>query len=192
MSVTGFGVETRYGRASGTLAPYLDAGWGGVVVVKAGLKPLADLATFLEPFGSLVRRAQSRHALERYTTGLLADLRRKTASDLGRAVAGTNGQRLQELLTRTAWDSGAMDQLRVQHMVAQASVGRGVQIIDDTGFAKKGTHSVGVARQYSGTLGRVDNCQVLVTSHYVDRSFDWPIAARLYLPESWVQDEAPP
>ena len=161
-----------------------------MVVVKAGLKPLADLATFLEPFGSLVRRAQSRHALERYTPGLLADLRRKTASDLGRAVAGTNGQRLQELLTRTAWDSGAMDQLRVQHMVAQASVGRGVQIIDDTGFAKKGTHSVGVARQYSGTLGRVDNCQVLVTSHYVDRSFDWPIAARLYLPESWVQDEA--
>ena len=132
--------------------PYLDAGWGGVVVVKAGLKPLADLATFLEPFGSLVRRAQSRHALERYTTGLLADLRRKTASDLGRVVAGTNGQRLQELLTRTEWDSGAMDQLRVQHMVAQASVGRGVQIIDDTGFAKKGTHSVGVARQYSYQL----------------------------------------
>ncbi len=137
-----------------------------------------------------MRRAQSRHALERYTTGLLADLRRKTASDLGRAVAGTNGQRLQEFLTRTGWDSGAMDRLRVQHMVAQASVGWGVQIIDDTGFAKKGTYSVGVARQYSGTLGRVDNCQVLVTSHYVDRCFDWPIAARLYLPEGWAQDEA--
>ena len=128
---------------------------GGVVwwSSKLGSNRWRDLATFLEPFGSLVRRAQSRHALERYTTGLLADLRRKTASDLGRAVAGTNGQRLQELLTRTAWDSGAMDQLRVQHMVAQASVGRGVQIIDDTGFAQKGTHSVGVARQYSGTLG---------------------------------------
>jgi SRSO17 transposase len=75
-------------------------------------------------------------------------------------------------------------------MVAHASVGLGVQIIDDTGIAKKGTHSVEVARQYSGTLGRVDNCQVLVTSHYVDRSFDWPITARLYLPESWSQDEA--
>ncbi len=135
------------------------------MVIKAGLEPLADLATFLEPFGCLVRRAQSRHALERYITGLLADLRRKTASDLGRAVAGTNGQRLQEFLTSTAWDSGAMDRLRVQHMVAQACVGWGVQIIDDTGFAKKGSHSVGVARQYSGTLGRVDNCQVLVTSH---------------------------
>ncbi len=126
------------------------------MVIKAGLDPLADLAGFLEPVGSLVRRAQSRHALERYTTGLLADLRRKTASDLGRAVAGTNGQRLQEFLTGTEWDSGAMDRLRIQQMVAQASVGYGVQIIDDTGFAKKGTHSVGVARQYSGTLGRVD------------------------------------
>ena len=161
-----------------------------MVVIKAGLIPLADLAAYLEPFGSLVRRAQSRHALERYTTGLLADLRRKTASDLGRAVAGTNGQRLQEFLTRTRWDSGGMDRLRVQQMVAQASVGCGVQVIDDTGFAKKGTHSVGVARQYSGTLGRVDNCQVLVTSHYVDRNFDWPITARLYLPERWTQDEA--
>jgi len=160
------------------------------VVIKAGLDPLEDLAVFLEPFGSLVRRAQSRHALERYTTGLLADLRRKTASDLGRAVAGTNGQRLQEFLTRTAWDSDAMDRLRVQHMAVQASVGLGVQIIDDTGFAKKGTHSVGVARQYSGTLGRVDNCQVVVTSHYVDRSFDWPIAGRLYLPESWTENDA--
>ncbi len=160
------------------------------MVIKAGLDPLADLAVFLEPFGSLVRRAQSRHALERYTTGLLADLGRKTASVLGRAVAGTNGQRLQEFLTRSPWDSGAMDRLRVQRMVAQASVGMGVQIIDDTGFAKKGTHSVGVARQYSGTLGRVDNCQVVVTSHYVDRIFDWPIAARLYLPEGWTQDDS--
>lgn len=68
-------------------------------------------------------------------------------------------------------------------MVARASVGNGVVIVDDTGFTKKGTHSVGVARQYSGTLGRVDNCQVLVTAHYVDRVFDWPITAQLYLPE---------
>jgi SRSO17 transposase len=160
------------------------------VILKAGPEALSDLAEFLEPYASLVQRAQSRHALERYTTGLLADLPRKTASDLGRAVAGTNGQRLQEFLTRTQWDSTAMDRLRIGQMVAQASGGLGVQVIDDTGIAKKGTHSVGVARQYSGTLGRVDNCQVVVTSHYVDRCFDWPITARLYLPEPWTRDEA--
>ena len=158
------------------------------MVIKVGPSPPADLAAFLQPYASLVSRGQSRHAMERYTTGLLADIPRKTAADLGRGVAGTNGQRLQEFLTNTEWDYREMDRLRMQYMVAQASLGRGLQIIDDTG-AKKGTHSVGVARQYSGTLGRVDNCQVLVTSHYVDGSFDWPIAARLYLPEGWTQDQ---
>lgn len=161
-----------------------------MVILKAGPEALTDLAEFLEHYASLVQRSQSRHALERYTTGLLADLPRKTASDLGRAIAGTNGQRLQEFLTRTQWDSSAMDRLRVGRMVTCASTGLGVQVIDDTGIAKKGTHSVGVARQYSGTLGRVDNCQVLVTSHYVDRGFDWPITAQLYLPEPWTQDPA--
>jgi SRSO17 transposase len=153
-----------------------------MAIPKAGLKPLEDLAEFLAPFADLVRRQESRHALERYTTGLLADLPRKTASDIGRAVAGTNGQRLQEFLTATAWEAREMDRFRVERMVQRASVGQGIQIIDDTGLPKKGTHSVGVARQYSGTLGRTDNCQVLVSSHYVDRVFDWPITARLYLP----------
>lgn len=159
-----------------------------MAVLKAGPDALVDLAAFLEPFGRLVRRSESRQSLERYTTGLLSDLGRKTASDMGRAVAATSSQRLQEFLTRTAWDPKEMDRLRVGYMLEHASVGEGVVILDDTGFAKKGRHSVGVARQYSGTLGRIDNCQVLVTAHYVDRVFDWPISGRLYLPKEWVTD----
>lgn len=159
-----------------------------MAIPKAGAAPLDDLGRFLVPFAALVRRAESRHALERYTTGLLSDLARKTASALGRSLPGTNGQRLQEWLTRTSWEPREMDRLRVAHMLREASVGDGVVIVDDTGFAKKGTHAVGVARQYSGTLGRVDNCQVVVTAHYVDRVFDWPITARLYLPASWTTD----
>lgn len=160
-----------------------------MAIPKAGPGPLEDLQRFLKPFVGLVRRAASRESMERYTTGLLADMSRKTASDMGRALPGTSGQRLQEFLTRTPWDSRAMDRLRIQQMVSRASVGEGVVVIDDTGLPKKGRWSVGVARQYSGTLGRVDNCQVLVTSHYVDRVFDWPIAGRVYLPESWAHDQ---
>ena len=91
------------------------------MVIKVGPSPPADLAAFLQPYASLVSRGQSRHAMERYTTGLLADIPRKTAADLGRGVAGTNGQRLQEFLTNTEWDYREMDRLRMQYMVAQAS-----------------------------------------------------------------------
>ena len=59
-------------------------------------------------------------------------------------------------------------------------------VIDDTGFAKKGRHSVGVARQYSGTLGKTDNCQVAVSLHYVAPLGDYPLALRLFLPEEWT------
>jgi len=159
-----------------------------MAIPKAGAEPLDDLGRFLAPFAVLLRRAESRNALERYATGLLSDVGRKTASDLGRSLPGTNGQRLQELLTRTNWDARELDRMRIAHLLREASVGEGVLIVDDTGFAKKGAHSVGVARQYSGTLGRVDNCQVVVSAHYVDRVFDWPITARVYLPEIWAED----
>lgn len=161
-----------------------------MAIIKAGSEPLAELAAFLKPFGELVARSESRQALERYATGLLADLPRKTASSMGRALPGISGQRLQSFLTRAAWDTGAMDRLRIGQMLQAASAGNGVLVVDDTGFAKKGRHSVGVARQYSGTLGRVDNCQIVVSAHYVDSLFDWPVNARVYLPESWTNDRA--
>lgn len=161
-----------------------------MAVLQAGQEPLVDLEQFLVPFGRLLRRSESRHALERYATGLLSGAGRKTASELGRSLPGTNGQHLQEFLTRTEWDPQQMDEIRVQYMRIQACAGNGVLILDDTGFAKKGTASVGVGRQYSGTLGRVDNCQVVVTAHYVDRVFDWPVTARLYLPDGWIHDDA--
>lgn len=159
-------------------------------IPKSGPGPLANLTSFLEPFAGLVRRSESREAMERYATGLLADLRRKTAADIGRSLPGTSSQRLQEFLTNTDWDAREMNRIRIARMAELASAGNGVLIIDDTGLPKKGTHSVGVARQYSGTLGRVDNCQILVSAHYVDRVFDWPVSARLYLPKTWTDDEA--
>lgn len=149
-----------------------------MAIPKAGPAPLTDLAEFLEPFGEPVRRSESRQSMERYATGLLSDLSRKTAADIGRALPGINDQRLQDFLANTASDFRAMDRLRIGHMLRHASVGDGVLVVDDTGLPKKGGHSVGLARRYSGTLGQVDNCQVVVTAQYVDRVFDWPLLGR--------------
>src|SRR5690606_41686657 len=78
---------------------------GAMSIPKAGAEPLDDLAAFLEPFCELVVRSESRDAMERYTTGLLSDLQHKNASEMGRSLPGTSGQKLQEFLTRTRWQA---------------------------------------------------------------------------------------
>jgi SRSO17 transposase len=86
------------------------------------------------------------------------------------------------------WDEDDLNRQRVEKLLAEATVGNGVLIFDDTGFEKKGKASVGVARQYSGTLGKVGNCQVAVTCCYADARASWPVAVRLYLPKEWSEN----
>ena len=84
------------------------------------------------------------------------------------------------------WDEQARNRQRIAQMLTVPSAGEGVLIFDDTGFEKKGRHSVGVARQYTGTVGKITNCQVTVNCHYAARTLAWPVATRLYLPEGWA------
>jgi SRSO17 transposase len=86
------------------------------------------------------------------------------------------------------WEEEELNRQRVQKMSAEATLGDGVLVLDDTGFPKQGKASVGVARQYSGTLGKVGNCQIAVTCCYTDPQATWPVAVRLYLPQAWVDD----
>src|SRR5262245_42446667 len=166
-----------------------------VAVPKAGPAPLPALAAYLTPFAPLFRRAQSRQSLERYVTGLLTDLPRKNCDTIAAAVAGTSTERLQHLLTDADWAPEALDAARVRRLVALSPPG-GVLVVDDTGLPKKGTGSVGVAPQYTGTLGKVANCQVVVSAEYVADApetsppLHWPVSARLFLPESWATDPA--
>src|SRR5512135_856740 len=150
--------------------------------------PLPELAEFLAPFRVHFRRSEGPQALERYLTGLLTEHPNKNCDTLAQVVPGTSEQRLQGLLTAMAWDEEDLNRQRVEQMLALPTEGDGVLIFDDTGFAKQGKCSVGVARQYSGTLSKTGNCQVTVNCHYAERTIAWPVATRLYLPEHWAND----
>src|ERR671914_794711 len=156
--------------------------------VHASPDPLPELQGFLSRFQVRFHRPEARAALERYTTGLLTELPNKNCDTMAQAVPGTSEQRLQGFLSSMAWDEEDLNRQRVQLMLATATLGDGVLLLDDTGFAKQGKNSVGVARQYSGTLGKVGNCQVAVTCCYSDPWATWPVGVRLYLPEAWTQD----
>lgn len=86
------------------------------------------------------------------------------------------------------WDEEDLNRQRVQKMVAEAAWRDGVLVFDDTGFPKQGKASVGVARQYSGTLGKVGHYQLAVTCCYSDPQATWPVAVRLYRPKNWAYD----
>jgi SRSO17 transposase len=154
----------------------------------APTEPMPELAEFLAPFRVRFARRESRQALERYCTGLLTEHPNKNCDTLAQLVPGTSGQQLQGLLTAMAWDEDDLNGQRVGFMAGLPTEGDGALVFDDTGFAKQGNSSVGVARQYSGTLGRTGNCQVAVTCHYAERTLAWPVAARLYLPKHRAGD----
>ena len=127
--------------------------------------PLPELAEFLDPFRVHFRRSEGRQSLERYLSGLLTEHPNKNCDTLAQVVPGTSEQRLQGLMTSIDWDEDDLNHQRVETMLRLPSEGDGVLIFDDTGFAKQGRCSVGVAWQYSGTLGKTGNCQITVNCH---------------------------
>jgi len=157
-------------------------------VPHAPAQPLPALDDFLRPFHVHFARSEATHALERYLTGMLTEHPNKNCDTIAQVVPGTSEQSLQGLLTAMLWDQDDLNAQRVQRLSALPTEGDAALIFDDTGFAKQGQCSAGVARQYSGTLGKVGNCQVSVNCHYAERTLAWPVATRLYLPKEWADD----
>jgi SRSO17 transposase len=146
---------------------------------------LEDLMARLDPrFGRIEPRRRARA----YVRGLLAPLERKNGWHLAEAAGDATPDGVQDFLARAHWDAEAVrDDLRayvVEHFGAPGAV----FVLDETGFVKKGTKSVGVQRQYSGTAGRIDNCQVGVFLAYASRHGYAFLDRALYLPESWAAD----
>ncbi|MCZ7456954.1 IS701 family transposase [Streptomyces sp. WMMC940] len=138
--------------------------------------------------GHRFRRVEPRRRMRDYIRGLLGPVGRKNGWQLAEYAGHSTPDRLQRLLNGARWNA---DELRddLQHYVAER-LGEpdGILILDDTGFLKKGTTSAGVQRQYSGTAGRTENCQVGVFAAYATRKGRALVDRELYLPKSWTDD----
>jgi SRSO17 transposase len=149
---------------------------------RAGLDDLLALVAGRFP------RVEPRLRARAYVRGLLAPLASKNGWTLAEAAGNATPDGMQRLLNRAAWDAdGARDDVR-GYVARHLGDAGGVLVVDETGFLKKGTRSAGVQRQYSGTAGRVENCQLGVFCGYVAGKGRALIDRELYLPESWTGD----
>lgn len=123
-----------------------------------------------------------------YLQGLLSSAERKNTWQLAEVLGDKTPYALQQFLYRSLWDANALrDELR-NLVVETLGEKEGVLVVDETGFIKKGTHSAGVQRQYSGTAGRIENCQVGVFLSYASSKGHAFLDRALYLPRSWIED----
>jgi SRSO17 transposase len=133
-------------------------------------------------------RVEPRLQARAYVRGLLAPLAVKNSWTLAEAAGNKTPDKMQRLLNRAGWDAdGVRDDVR-GYVARHLGDAGGVLIVDETGFVKKGTRSAGVQRQYSGTAGRVENCQLGVFLAYAAPKGRALVDRELYLPKSWTED----
>lgn len=152
----------------------------------------SDLEGLLTRMRPLFYRTESRRHAEQYVRGLLAPLERKNGWTIAEHVGEPEPKALQRLLNLSPWEVDALLDLNREYAMEDLADPAAILVADPTGFPKKGTKSVGVQRQYSGTLGRIDNCQIATFLCYVTADRDRVlIDRRLYMPEaSWLADPA--
>jgi len=150
----------------------------------------SELNALFARMGQLFYRPESRKHAEQYMRGLLAPLQRKNGWTIAEYVGESEPKALQRFLNVSPWDVDELLDLNRNYVMENLASPAAILVADPTGFAKKGTKSVGVQRQYSGTLGRIDNCQIATFLGYVTPEHDRAlIDRRLYLPEeSWLAD----
>jgi SRSO17 transposase len=137
----------------------------------------------LDQFKPCFGHAAQQVSLREYLDGLLGDSARKSMQAmLARVTEPRSYQAFQHFITTAPWDHGVV----WRRLLAVLPERRGVLLLDDTPFLKQGTHSVGVAKQYAGTVKKVTNCQVAVTAALWTAARGWLVGAELYLPEEWL------
>jgi SRSO17 transposase len=150
------------------------------------LKP--ELDRFLDQFAPLFGRDENRTHARRFVQGLLHGGERRNTENIAQAMGGGPVRSLQAFISTGVWPDGEILQTMRGSVLKVLADDDAVWNSDETGFPKKGTKSVGVKRQYSGTLGRVDNCQVAVFANYCSAKGHTFMDRRLFLPEEWASD----
>jgi SRSO17 transposase len=162
----------------------LVAEWSG-----AALKWEHELAALKGRLAGVFRRPEIRMSAGAFIDGLLSGIPRKTGWLMAEQAGLARPYRMQSLLGRSSWEADALRDLVRAEVIGSLGDPRGVLVVDETGFLKKGEHSVGVARQYSGTAGRIEKCQIGVFLGYASPLGQALIDRQLYLPETWAADD---
>jgi SRSO17 transposase len=156
-----------------------------VSAVLGGAAYLTDIERRLAPY---FERAEPRQRAMAYLRGLLSPAERKNSWQLAEVSGDTTPYAFQHLLRRALWDPDAVRDALRHYIMQHLGDPEAVLVLDETGFLKKGRHSAGVARQYSGTAGKVENCQIGVFLGYASALGHVLLDRELYLPKEWTDD----
>jgi len=148
-----------------------------------------ELKGFHEQFSDCFIRSESRKHFFNYMVGQFSDLERKSIEPIALAVKDGNVRALQRFVSDAPWDDNNMISKYRSFVNEDLGSPDGALIFDESGFVKKGKDSIGVARQYCGTIGKVDNCQVGVFAAYVSEHGYALLDKRLFIPEQWFSDD---
>ena len=148
-----------------------------------------ELSGFHEQFADCFQRSESREHFLKYMVGQFSPLERKSIEPIALAVKDGNVRALQRFVSDAPWDEDNMIDKYRSFVNDDLGSPYGALIFDESGFVKKGQDSIGVARQYCGTIGKVDNCQVGVFAGYVSENGYALVDKRLFIPEQWFTDD---
>src|SRR3954470_21897570 len=166
------------------------SGWHRLVAADGVLAWRDELDVLKQRLGPLFVRSEPRRQAGLYLEALLSGAQRKNGWQLAEQIGDARPWRTQRVLSHVQWDQDAARDICRDDVVEHIGSPDGVLVADETGFLKKGTHSAAVARQYSGTAGQVDNCQIGVFLAYASSKGHALIDRALYLPEPWCADAA--
>ena len=148
----------------------------------------ADFLAFCARFDDVFGRKEARTQARKYLRGLLSPVPRKNGWQLAEAMGDAVPDPTQRLLYRTLWSADRARDLLQEYIIEEFADEDGIGVVDETGFIKKGRHSVGVKRQYSGTAGKIENSQISTLLSYATSKGHVFLDRRLYLPEDWCND----